>query len=87
MSFVPEFAPDAKSQWRELEVELQELVLDEMERLATNSPAAASNTIIYRDVTYLDRTQKHYVFLRAVVERDRAAVVVIGIAHIARPLS
>ena len=34
MSFTPGFAPDAKSQWLELDFELQELVLDEMEKLA-----------------------------------------------------
>jgi hypothetical protein len=38
MSFVPGFAPDAKSQWLELDPVLQEMVLDELESLLANPP-------------------------------------------------
>ena len=34
MSFTPGFAPDAQSEWHDLDFELQELVLDELDRLA-----------------------------------------------------
>lgn len=43
MSFALDFAPDAKSQWRDLEIEVQEVVLDEMERLAANPPQCLWN--------------------------------------------
>jgi len=40
MNFAPEFAPDAQSQWRELDdPELQELVWDAVEGLAHNPPS------------------------------------------------
>jgi len=45
MSFTPDFVPDAKSQWQELDFELQELVLDEMERLAFSTPPGAGGVI------------------------------------------
>ena len=38
MILTPVFAPDAKSQWLELDIDLQERLLDVMERLATAPP-------------------------------------------------
>lgn len=53
MSYVPEFAPDAQSQWRELEVELQEVVLDELEILLANPPPPPKDSF-YHDARYLN---------------------------------
>ena len=41
MSYVPVFAPDAYTDWRELTTEFQEIVLDEIEGLAAKPPSTA----------------------------------------------
>lgn len=58
MSFVPAFAPDAQSQWRDLDIQLQELVLDEMETLASNPPAPPTS-MAYRDVCHQTQHARH----------------------------
>jgi uncharacterized iron-regulated protein len=78
MSYVPAFAPDANAQWRDLPFELQELVLDDLERLAENPP---QTTVIFHDV-FLEIGQiRHYVFLRSIVDHPRRMVTVIGVKH------
>ena len=83
MSFVPDFAPDAKSQWRELAVELQELVLDEMEKLAQNPPPPPTS-VVYHDLFHERDGTKHNIFLRLTVDHRRERLTVIGIVHIER---
>ena len=46
MSYVPGFAPDGKADSRELDAELQELVLDEMDRLAQDPPPPPATLIL-----------------------------------------
>ncbi len=80
MSFTPRFAPDAESQWHELDFELQELVLDEMERLAANPPRTIRG--FARHDFMLDRPgERHYVFLRLAIDRVRQIMRVIGLYH------
>lgn len=61
MSFALEFAPDASSQWRELELTLQELTLDELDRTAAAGPH--SRGVFVRDFTHPLGGLLHYVFL------------------------
>ena len=49
MSYALDFAPDAYSQWRELEPQLQELALDEADRAADNPPPPPVQEMV-RDV-------------------------------------
>ena len=84
MSFVPAFAPDAQSQWRGLDIQLQELVLDEMERLASNPPLPPTS-MAYGDVFHETLHARHYVFLRAIVDRPRREITVVGIVHLQKP--
>jgi hypothetical protein len=47
MDFVPEFAPDAESQWHELPPLLQELVWDEIEQLLRAPPPIGKGEFIH----------------------------------------
>ena len=76
MSYVPGFAPDARSQWRALPSELQEIVLDELDRLAEDPPtdeeAIASATIE-------SAGRREHVFVRALIDHQRHRVVALGV--------
>jgi hypothetical protein len=69
MSFTPGFAPDAKSQWHELDFEFQELVLDELDKLAANLPIAVRG-VIEHDFVHRREDERHYIFLRLTVDRS-----------------
>lgn len=84
MSFVPEFAPDAKSQWRELDPVLQEMVLDELELLLANPPAPPKREF-YHDFRHEEENQFHYVFLRVHVDYRRRVITIAGVIHHIRP--
>ena len=84
MSFVPVFAPDARSQWRELPIVLQELVLDDMERLAESPPPPPAFEV-FHDVFQEIGQISHYVFLRSIIDHSRRTVTVIGVAHVRKP--
>ena len=84
MSFALEFAPNASSQWRELELTLQELTLDELDRTAAAGPH--SRRVFVRDFTHPLGGLLHYVFLRVVWNPAGDTLVVLGVAHHARPI-
>ena len=84
MSFVPEFAPDALSQWRELEPGLQELVLDGVEHVLAHPPAPPV-VAIYHDVYRADEHAEDYVFIRIIIDRLRGKMIVAGVVHYVRP--
>lgn len=86
MSFVAGFAPDAKSQWRALDVDLQELVLDELDRLAENPPSTP-RAVILSDLVRDKAGIRDYVFLRCAIDRTAEQISVIGIVQYSRPLS
>jgi mRNA-degrading endonuclease RelE of RelBE toxin-antitoxin system len=81
---MPAFAPDAKSQWQELDPELQELVLDELEEIAA-FPPMNDNEVIRRDTVYQDPSARHYLFMRFVV--DHKSVTLVGVYHHTSPRS
>jgi hypothetical protein len=80
MSYVPGFAPDAKADWRELDTELQERVLDEMERLAVDPPSAPG-AVFLTDFVLDSGNARHYVWMRYVLDRAAGTLTVTGIAH------
>ena len=86
MSYAPGFAPDGHADWRELELELQERVLDEVDRIAANPPPPPA-TIFLDDFVCETPDARHYVWIRYVVNRAAGTVTVIGITHYARRLS
>ena len=70
MSYALDFAPDAYSQWRELEPDLQELALDEADRVADNPPPPPVGEVV-RDVVRRGKGADDYVFVRLVLDRQR----------------
>jgi hypothetical protein len=78
MSYALDFAPDAYSQWRELEAELQELALDEADRVADNPPPPPVQEMV-RDVVRRGTVLDDYIFVRLVLDRQRRLVVVTGV--------
>jgi hypothetical protein len=86
MEFVPEFAPDAASQWHELEPLLQELVWDKVEELVHNPPAPPAQEI-YSDIVHEDKAAWHYVFLSINIDRAKGRITVAGVNCYTRPKS
>jgi hypothetical protein len=84
MSYVPGFAPDGKADWRELAVELQERVLDELDRLAADPPLPPPTTFL-TDFVLETAEAKHYVWIRYVVNRASRTITITGITHYAQP--
>ena len=84
MSFAPGFAPDGLAQWRALDFELQELVLDEVERLAIDPPGGVEHVA---DVVVDVIGMRHYLFVHVLVDRPRQQVIVVGVGHHARPVA
>ena len=82
MSCAPGFAPDGKADWRESETELQEQVLDEMERIAANPPPPPA-TMFLTDFVCETSEATHYVWVRY-VDRAAGTITVIGITDYAR---
>jgi len=80
---VPGFAPDGQADWRELDAELQERVLVEMDRVATNPPPPPA-TMFLDDFVCETPDAKHYVWIRYVVDRNAKTITVIGITDYAR---
>ena len=83
MSYVPGFAPDGKADWRELDTELQEWVLDEMDRLAADPPPPPATSFL-TDFVRETSNVKHYVWIRYIVNRVARTLTVTGITHYAR---
>jgi hypothetical protein len=87
MSYALEFAPDAQSEWRELDVGLQELVLDELDALASHPPAKPSGVVLLHDLVHDAPGVRHYVFLRFILAHSAEMLTVIGVVHYARPVN
>ena len=81
MSYALEFAPEAREAWRRLDVALQELVLDELDRLAGMTGITADDRV--HDLVVDSAEATHYLFLRLTVAG--ANLVVTNIGHFARP--
>jgi hypothetical protein len=66
VSYALAFAPEARVAWAQLDVWLQELVLDELDRLAFEPPQLTRLTRLpgfVREVVQERGESKHYVFL------------------------
>ena len=79
MSFTPEFAPDARLQWSALEFDFQEIVLDELERLALRPPIEGQHIV---EAISESSALRHYVFLRVWIDHKRSKVTVLGVGHV-----
>ena len=84
MILTPVFAPDAKSQWLELDVELQEILLDEMEKLAAHPPAGSQSTHA-GDFLIARGSERHYVFFQFVLDARGKRLIVTGVHHHVAP--
>ncbi len=81
MSLMPAFAADARLQWRELDSERQEVVLDVLDLLATNPPLDGEHVVddVREEIGFY-----HYVFVHVLVERKRNLLTVMGVGHMRR---
>ena len=84
MSYVPVFAPDARSQWQALEVRFQEVALDELDRLCLAPPAELEHVA---DVIVEDGSVRHFVFVHVFVDHARRTVTAVGVGHCTRAQS
>ena len=73
MSLTPAFAPDAKSQWQDLEPVLQELVLDVLDEIAVNPPTMPQGTL-QRDAVHDSAAARHYLFMRFAIDQRRVTL-------------
>jgi mRNA-degrading endonuclease RelE of RelBE toxin-antitoxin system len=84
MSLTPAFAADAKSQWRALAAEHQEIVLDLLDELAVNPPPDGES--VASDVLE-EHGLRHHIFVHVLVERDTNTLTILGVGHASRPLA
>jgi hypothetical protein len=84
MSYALAFAPDAYSQWRALDPNLQERVLDTADEVADNPQQSTAEEML-RDFLAPGAGVDHYVFVRLVIDHPRHLVVVTGVIHYPRP--
>lgn len=80
MSLTPAFAPDAKSQWQELDILLQERVLDELDKLAAVPPDAPRGVALH-DFVHVIGEVRNYIFMRIVIDLASQRITIIGIFH------
>ena len=82
MSLTPAFAPDAFSQWRALDIEFQEAVLDEVERLCLSPPEASEHV---SDVVIDRGAVRHFLFVHVVTDASRRILTTVGVGYCVRP--
>jgi|SRR6185437_8662761 len=80
MILTPVFAPDAKSQWLELDIDLQEALLDEMENLAAHPPSSI-RILHNHDFVITRGSERHYVFFQFVLDWKAQRLNVTGVQH------
>ena len=81
MILTPVFAPDARSQWLKLDIDLQERLLDEMEMLAA-APPIDSHVSHMRDFVVQRQSERCYIFFQSVVDPRNATLTVTGVQHV-----
>ena len=84
MSAALAFTADARLDFADLEIDLQEAVLDELDRLA-ELPFPAAATFV-ADVVQQSRDARHYIFIRLAADPGRGALVILGLHHHRRQL-
>ena len=83
MSYALDVSPDAQTVWRALDVEVQEGVLDELDRLAA-APFDLPRGPAVRDLVVRVGPVRHYVFIQLSVNHARGVLSVYRIGHVAR---
>jgi len=78
MSLTPGFAPDAASRWRELETPIQELVLDELDRLVLHPLTSGRHRL---SVASDDRSVCHYLVMQIDVNETRGTATVFDLRY------
>jgi hypothetical protein len=81
MSYTPAFAPDARSQWRALDIPFQEAALDEVERLCTSPPEAPEHV---SDVVIEHGDVRHFLFIHVTLDPARHVMTVVGVGYCTR---
>jgi hypothetical protein len=84
MSYALAFALDAQIDWRKLDVPMQEVVLDELDRLAAAGPSASAAPFVH-DFVHLARGMKHTVFLYLFVSHHSQTVNVLSVGEFVEP--
>jgi hypothetical protein len=85
MSCALAFAGDARVDFAELDIALQESVLDELDALC-ESPVPFPEGTFIRDFTRDAGGVVHYIFLRLSYEVSRNTLLVLGVSHHVRRL-
>lgn len=85
MSYALEIAPDASSQWRELPVDLQEFVLDKLDRLAQTLADVPAGPFVH-DAVHRSSDTVEYLFIRLIASPRTRSLTVLGVARYSRQL-
>jgi len=85
MSYALAFTADARYDLGELDFNLQELVLDELDRVAASQTLTTGNTFV-RDIVHELPGIRHYLFLHLAVDLPRSTLVILGIHHHGRQI-
>jgi hypothetical protein len=81
MSYVPDYAPDADSQWRALDIRFQEMVLDVLDRLCLSPPKQSEHVA---DAVLEEGSIRHIIFVHVTIDHRRQIVTLVGVGHCAR---
>jgi hypothetical protein len=87
VSYKPVFSADARTAWRSLELALQEIILDEIDRLAEHTDRLAfrgTNDAAVCDFKTNIGTSVHYIFITAKLEEESNTLQILTIGHYAR---
>ena len=88
MSYAPVFVPEARAAWAQLDVWLQELVLDEVERVAADPHRMRQLSNLpgfTREVVEQQAGTTHYVFLVVDVDHVARQLIIQQVGHVQRP--
>jgi hypothetical protein len=83
MSYALAFTADSRVDFRELDVQLQELALDELDRIAEAATPLPQGTFT-RDLVHEASAGRHYLFMRLAVDEAKNSILVLGLAHYLR---
>jgi hypothetical protein len=86
MSYALEFAPDARSAWRGLDVAVQEAVLDELDRLA-DRPLSLPRGASVHDLVRQSGDTRTYVFIQAAANHAKQTLNVYSIGSYTRRIA
>lgn len=85
MSYALAFALDAQIDWRKLDVPIQEIILDELDRLAAAAPPTIIGVPFVHDFVHYAAGMKHSVFLYLYVSSQSQTVHVLSVGEFVEP--